>query len=119
MRSLPQSGMLELFGNDGVKIHDAVRIPGCAYVAERGADFERSSQQALLDLMVDSIRRDWSVGKLGLLIRLFGSLGQADVLVQFATDELFHEMGVWPEIEPIMAAGCGRKCESRDAIVGP
>lgn len=104
MRSLPQSGMLELFGNDGVKIHDAVRILGCAYVAERGADFERSSQQALLDLMVDSIRRDWSVGKLGLLIRLFGSLGQADVLVQFATDELFHEMGVWPEIEPIMAA---------------
>src|SRR3546814_2793392 len=28
----------------------------------------------------------------------------AMILVQFATDELFHEMGFWPEIEPYLLA---------------
>jgi hypothetical protein len=43
-----------------------------------------------------------SIAKLGLLIRLFGQLGDSRILVEFATDELFHEMGVWPEIEPYL-----------------
>jgi hypothetical protein len=38
----------------------------------------------------------------GLLIRLFGQLGDARILVEFVTDELFHVMGVWPEIEPFL-----------------
>ena len=112
MRALPHSGMLELFGNAGIKVHDAVRILGRAYVSERGIDFERTSHQALLDLMLVSIRKDWSIGKLSLLIRLFGALGQAEVLVQFATDELFHEMSVWPEIEPFMVAVAGDNKEN-------
>lgn len=37
-------------------------------------------------------------------MRLFGQLGQAKILVEFATDELFHEMGVWREIEPFLIA---------------
>ena len=55
-------------------------------------------------MLIVSIREDWSIAKLGLLIRLFGQLGDAKILVQFATDELFHEMGVWPEIEPYLIA---------------
>lgn len=46
-------------------------------------------------MIIVSIREDWSIAKLGLLIRLFGHLGNAKVLVELATDELFHEMGVW------------------------
>jgi hypothetical protein len=104
LRAVPRSGMLELFGNEGVKVHDAVRLLGRAHLLDRGVNAEEAAQQALLEVMVRSIRRDWSIGKLSLLIRLFGALGQSRVLVQFATDELFHEMGVWPEIEPLMVA---------------
>jgi hypothetical protein len=104
VRDLPASGALELFGNAGVKIHDAVRLLGRSDVAARGAEFERDARRSLRGVMVQSIRSDWSVAKLSLLIRLFGQLGEAQILVQFATDELFHEMGVWPEIEPFLIA---------------
>ncbi|MCW0197148.1 SEC-C domain-containing protein [Sphingopyxis sp.] len=65
-------------------------------------DFEQKALGALQRVIVSSIRTNWSLAKLGLLIRLFGLLGQARILVQFATDELFHELGVWPEIEPYL-----------------
>lgn len=102
LRALPSTGMLEMFGNAGLKVHDAVRLLGRSDAAERGPDFERTSRAALRAVMMESIKRTWSVAKLRLLVRLFGELGESAVLVEFATDELFHEMGVWPEIEPFL-----------------
>lgn len=104
LRSLPATGMLELFGNSALKIHDAVRLLGLADLARRGGAIEAKAKATLLEVIIVSIRKDWSIAKLGLLIRLFGQLGKAKVLVEFATDELFHEMGVWPEIEPFLVA---------------
>lgn len=102
LRVLPAMGVLELFGNSSVKIHDAVRMLGLADLAARGDATENKAKASLLEIMILSIREDWSIAKLGLLIRLFGQLGNAKVLIEFATDELFHEMGVWPEIEPFL-----------------
>src|SRR3546814_11330350 len=86
----------------GLKLHDAVIMLGKAELAARGPDLEKKLQEVFRVSISRSIRQDWSIGKLGLLIRLFGQLGDAMILVQFATDELFHEMGVWPEIEPYL-----------------
>jgi len=102
LRALPATGALELFGNSGLKIHDAVRVLGKADVSAKGQDFEQKALGSLQRVIIGSIRTNWSLAKLGLLIRLFGLLGQARILVQFATDELFHELGVWPEIEPYL-----------------
>ena len=102
LRQLPDSGAVELFSNAGIKIHDAMRLLGRAHIASRGADHERDSQKLLSATIIESIQKDWSIAKVALLVRLFGQLGQAKVLVEFATDELFHEMGVWREIEPFL-----------------
>ncbi|WP_254913676.1 SEC-C metal-binding domain-containing protein [Sphingobium sp. Z007] len=102
LRALPSTGTLELFGNAGLKVHDAVRTLGKADLAACGAEFERKARAALREVVIFSIREDWSIAKLGLLVRLFGQLGDSRILVEFATDELFHEMGVWPEIEPYL-----------------
>ncbi|HEX9947835.1 MAG TPA: hypothetical protein VGA98_09875, partial [Allosphingosinicella sp.] len=107
LRALPATGALELFGNSALKIHDAVRMLGLADLAARGDVVESKAKAALREVIIVSIREDWSIAKLGLLIRLFGQLGDAKVLVEFATDELFHEMGVWPEIEPFLVAIAG------------
>src|SRR3546814_8449740 len=88
----------------GLKIHDAVRMLGKAELAARGPDLEKKVQEVLCGIISRSIRQDWSIGKLGLLISLFGQLGDAMIMVQFATDELFHEMGVWHENEPYVQA---------------
>ncbi|ARJ65035.1 hypothetical protein WV31_04845 [Magnetospirillum sp. ME-1] len=104
LRQLPDSGAVELFSNAGIKVHDAMRLLGRAYIAGCGADHERESRKLLSATIIESIQKDWSIAKLALLVRLFGQLGQAKILVEFATDELFHEMGVWREIEPFLIA---------------
>jgi hypothetical protein len=116
LRDLPRTGALELFGNSGLKIHDAMRALGRAELSRRGDAFERKARSALRDVIAASIQRDWSIAKLALLVRLFGQLGETKVLVEFATDELFHEMGVWPEIEPFLIAAAedaGMDAETR------
>lgn len=102
LRALPATGALELFGNSALKIHDAVRMYGLADLAGRGVAVESRAKAALREVIIVSLREDWSIAKLGLLIRLSGQLGNSKILVEFATDELFHEMGVWPEIEPYL-----------------
>ncbi|NHN86921.1 hypothetical protein GOB93_20410 [Acetobacter musti] len=102
LRALPATGALELFGNSALKIHDAVRLLGLADLARRGSTVENKAKTVLREVIVVSIHKNWSIAKLGLLIRLYGQLGEAKALVEFATDELFHEMGVWPEIEPFL-----------------
>jgi hypothetical protein len=102
LRDLPRSGALELFGNAGLKIHDAIRPFARTTLLELGEDFELRARRELRAIIMQSLLQDWSIGKLALLIRLFGQLGEAMPLVQIATDELFHEMGVWPEIEPFL-----------------
>src|SRR3546814_10206595 len=77
LRALPATGALELFGMTGLKIHDAVRMLGKAELAARGPDLEKKVQEVLRGIISRSIRQDWSIGKLGLLIRLFGQLGDA------------------------------------------
>lgn len=104
LRQLPDSGAVELFSNTGIKVHDAMRLLGRAYLAGRGADHERDGRQRLSATIIESIEKDWSIAKVALLVKLFGQLGQAKILVEFATDELFHEMGVWREIEPFLVA---------------
>lgn len=104
VRQLPASGTVELFSNAGIKIHDAMRVLGRAHLVESGQDRESAVREMLSDTIVRSIRSDWSIAKVALLVRLFGQLGQVKILVEFATDELFHEMGVWSEIEPFLVA---------------
>jgi hypothetical protein len=104
LRQLPDSGTVELFSNSGIKVHDAIRLLGRAYIVGRGADLERDTRKLLSATIVESIQKDWSIAKVALLVRLYGQLGQAKILVEFATDELFHEMGVWREIEPFLIA---------------
>ena len=47
----------------------------------------------------------WHPSKLSLFLRLTGEIGRLDVLVEMATDELFHELGVWSEVEAYIVDG--------------
>lgn len=104
LRQLPDSGAVELFSNAGIKVHDAMRLLGHAHIAQGGTGHQRDIRKLLSETIIESIQKNWSIAKVALLVRLFGQLGQAKILVEFATDELFHEMGVWREIEPFLIA---------------
>jgi hypothetical protein len=94
IRELRPAGVIELFGGDRLKIHDAMRILGRAHLDTLGPEVQRAAQSALKDVLLDSILRRKSRAKLSLYLRVLADLGDIETLVEFATDEIFHEMGL-------------------------
>lgn len=107
LRQLRTAAVLEVFGGDRLKIHDAFRLPGRAQLAGLGADSESSAYRSLRDVLRKSLNADWSYPKLKLFLRVLAETEDVKTLVQFGTDELFHEMGLWPEIEAHLRAAAG------------
>ena len=104
LRALSRTGMTDLFSNGLIKIHDSVRILGQMHLAQMGEEFELKVRSTLREVIVASLKRDWSISKVSLLVRTLGQIGEFMVLVDLANDELFHEMGVWPEIEHFLVS---------------
>ncbi len=105
LRHLFGLGLLQIFVDDKVKIHDAARVVGKGRLVLEGAEPLKRYRLALRAIVQASLLKDWSPAKLSLFLRLSGDVGRLDVLVEMATDELFHEMGVWPEIEAFLEQG--------------
>ena len=98
-------GLLQVFASDRIKLHDAARAVGKGRLLLHGADSVKARQEALRAVVQKSLRESWHPAKLSLFLRLSGEVGRLDVLVEMATDELFHEMGVWPEVEAFLEHG--------------
>jgi hypothetical protein len=99
LRELRPVGVTEIFGGGRLKIRDAMRVLGRAHLDALGTDALRTVRLALKDVLLASIVRDKDLAKLALYLRILAALGDVKLLVEFATDEIFHEMGV---IEPIL-----------------
>ncbi|WP_457663204.1 hypothetical protein [Sinorhizobium medicae] len=97
-RELRSTGLIESYSDGRVKIHDALRLLGRGHLEGQGNDAVRAAQIALKDIVSASLRRHWEPGKLHFYLRLLAVVGDIKTLVQFGTDELFHELGVLPEV---------------------
>lgn len=105
LRHLRKAGLLQVYSSDRLKVHDAARVIGKARLAAEGADALLGRRKALHAVILKSLLGDWSLPKLSLFLRLSGEIGDLEPLVEMATDELFHELGVWPEIERFLERG--------------
>lgn len=111
LRELRTVAVLEVFGGDRLKIHDAFRLLGRAQLASTGANSEAAAYRSLLDVLKTSLKADWNYPKQKLFIRILAETVDVKTLVQFGTDELFHEMGLWPEVEAHL-----RKAAESDSV---
>lgn len=102
LRRLTSQGLLQVFAEDRIKLHDAARTVGKGRLLLHGPEIVRARQEALRVVVQASLMESWHPAKLSLFLRLTGDVGRFDVLVELATEELFHEMGVWPEVEPYL-----------------
>jgi hypothetical protein len=102
VRELRPAGVIEVFGGDRLKIHDAIRVLGRSYLSGLDKSVRQTARMALKDVLLASIRRERNLAKLSLYLRILGEVGDIRTLVQFATDELFHELGVIQEIDDIL-----------------
>lgn len=90
-------GLIQHFGGDHVKVHDAVR-PIARGDLETDKERLTRAQEALKNILLASLPSAWSLQKVSQLMRLFVALRQTKPLVELATDEIFHEMGLMAEI---------------------
>ncbi|WP_457662523.1 YecA family protein [Sinorhizobium medicae] len=98
-------GLLQTSASDKIKLHDAARVVGKGRLALLGTEAVKADQEALRGVVQQSLLESWSPAKLSLFLRLTGEVGRLDVLVEMATEELFDEMGVWPEVEAYLEHG--------------
>jgi hypothetical protein len=102
IRKLRSAGVIELFGGDRLKVHDAMRILGRALLDGLGPDVQRAAQSALRDILLTSILREKDLAKLSLYLRVLADLDDVKTLVEFATDEIYHEMGLIQQISDML-----------------
>jgi hypothetical protein len=103
MRRLRQVGLLQVYSEDRVKVHDAARVIGRGRLVLEGQGALKAKRTALRGVVRNSVLASWNMGKLTLLLRLSAQIGDLSLLAEMATDEIFHEMGVWPEVEQFLA----------------
>lgn len=111
VRDLRPTGAIELFGGDRLKVHDAMRVLGRVHLDELGQRTQRAAQSALKDVLLASILRQEDLAKLSLYLRILADLGDVKTLVEFATDEIFHEMGLIEQV-----SGMLEKAAASDSI---
>jgi hypothetical protein len=95
-RQLRASGAIEIFGRDRMKVHDAMRLLGQQRLAEIG--LKAIAQESLKTVLEASLQRNWDMAKVSLYLRILASVGDVRTLVQIATDEMFHELGIQPVV---------------------
>lgn len=105
LRQLTRQGLLQVFARDQIKLHDAARAVGKGRLFLHGTETVKARRKALWDVVQKSLLESRHPTKLSLFLRLSGDIGRLDILVDLATDELFHEMGAWPEIEAYLERG--------------
>jgi len=98
IRALRFVGVIEVFGGDRLKIHDAMRVLGREHLDALGPEVLRTARSALRNVLLDSILREKDLAKFSLYLRVLADLGDIKMLVEFATDELYHEMGLIEQI---------------------
>ncbi|WP_395443261.1 SEC-C metal-binding domain-containing protein [Caulobacter sp. UC70_42] len=92
IRGLRRSSIVVGFQGDRLGLHDAVRVLAIDH-GGLNEDERDVLLKALAVLLRVSLQRERDVVRLGFLMRLLPRIGQVDVLVDLAGDEMFYEQG--------------------------
>lgn len=107
MRRLRPLGVVRLYGARRLQIHDAFRVLGLCRYAELPPLQATAGREALKELILASFEKDRDASRFPLFVRTLVELGDLKILVDIATEEWFHELGIdagiWDSLE--VAAG--------------
>ncbi|AOO85147.1 SEC-C metal-binding domain-containing protein [Bosea vaviloviae] len=114
LRRLRTAGVVETYGGDRLKVHDAVRLPAGVQLIGLGQQFGDGARRSLRDVLTKSLVARWDHRKLALHLRNLAATGDIKTLVQVGTEELFHELGLWAEIKPHLEAAASEATDPED-----
>ncbi len=104
LRRLSSCRFLKTFGDGKLKLHDAVRVLGRSALAELEAGERANVHRAFIDVLAASLMRTRDVGRFSQLVQELGIVGDVETLVDLASDDMFHEMGVATEFREVLDA---------------
>lgn len=98
LRQLRSNVIIEAFGGERFKIHDAMRLLGKTHLEILGTEIVRKTQETLKNIIYDSLQHEFDMPKILLYLRLIAETGDIKTLVHLTEEDLFYEIGVTSEI---------------------
>ena len=93
IRQLRRASFVVGFQGDRLGLHDASRPLAIDARQQLAEGQEREGLERLVAALLRGLRTDRDVARMGFLLRLLPRTGRTDVLVDLASDEMFHEQG--------------------------
>ncbi len=98
LRQMRLLGLLQHSGADSVRIHDAIRILARQLLNTLGGDEPQRTYRVLRQLVLESLLQKRDTSRIGMFARILASLNDLEPLIDLMGEELFHEIGVIPEV---------------------
>lgn len=98
IKKMRATGTIENYGNQTLKVHDAVRALGLQHLTMMNPDIENNALLALKDLLIESLHRTRDTSRLSLLTQIYIKLKDVMTLIALSGEELFYEMGITVDI---------------------
>lgn len=92
------TGTIENYGNQTLKVHDAVRALGLQHLTMMDADITNNALLALKDLLIESLHQTRDTSRFSLLTQIYIKLNDVMTLIGLSGEELFYEMGITVDI---------------------
>jgi hypothetical protein len=98
LKKMVATGTVEVFGNQTMKVHDAVRVLGLQHLEFMNAEVENKALMALKELLVVSLHKTRDTSRFALLTQIYIKLNDVMTLIALSGEELFYEMGITVDI---------------------
>ncbi len=107
VRALRVAGVVEIYGSQEIRLHDAIRVVASQHRAVMPAEVFSRARTTLRNLLVEGFERDRNTARFSLYTRLLLDTGDVKTLVDLVGEEMFHEMGIaveiWQGLEALVA----------------
>ena len=98
LKKMRATGTVEVFGNQTLKVHDAVRALGLQHLELMDPVAANNALMALKELLVVSLQKTRDTSRFSLLTQVYIKLNDVMTLIALSGEELFHEMGIVVDI---------------------
>ena len=98
LRALRQAGVVEIYGDSRVKVHDAMRILGGRHLLAAQVTVAAQAKSALKAVLLKTLLENRDTSRFSLYTRMLVETREIKVLVELIGEEMFHELGIAPHI---------------------
>lgn len=101
LRRLRSHGLVQAFGSQRSKVHDAIRPIAVELLAEAPATLTQAKTE-LRNLLEKSVEAGEDRERFPLFVRMLVDLRDVETLSEMAVEEAFHEIGSFPQVWPLL-----------------